>query len=43
VGDAGELTGRIAWEAKHCRPVPSARIGPDAATAGVLFDSGVRP
>ncbi|WIY04069.1 glycosyltransferase family 39 protein [Amycolatopsis mongoliensis] len=43
VGDAGELTGRIGWEAKHCRPVPPARIGPDAATAGVLFDCGVRP
>jgi hypothetical protein len=43
VGEAGELTGRIGWEAKHCRPVPPARIGPDAATAGVLFDCGVRP
>lgn len=42
-GDAGELTRRIGWEAKHCRPVPPARIGPDAATAGVLFDCGVRP
>ncbi|GLY40930.1 glycosyl transferase [Amycolatopsis sp. NBRC 101858] len=42
VADAGELTGRIAWEAKHCRPVPPARIGPDAAGAGVLFDCGVR-
>jgi len=37
-GDAGELARRIGWEAKHCRPVPPARIGPDAATAGVLFD-----
>jgi 4-amino-4-deoxy-L-arabinose transferase-like glycosyltransferase len=42
VGDAGELTRRIGWEAKHCRPVPPARIGPDAAGAGVLFDCGVR-
>ncbi|MCR6485560.1 glycosyltransferase family 39 protein [Amycolatopsis sp. OK19-0408] len=42
VGDAGELTRRIGWEAKHCRPVPPARIGADAATAGVLFDCGVR-
>ncbi|MGW5716315.1 ArnT family glycosyltransferase [Amycolatopsis sp. NPDC003865] len=41
--DAGELTGRIGWEAKHCRPVPPARIGPDAAGAGVLFDCGIRP
>ncbi|GAB3138370.1 glycosyltransferase family 39 protein [Amycolatopsis stemonae] len=41
-GDAGELTRRIGWEAKHCRPVPPARIGADAATAGVLFDCGVR-
>ena len=41
--DAGELTRRVGWEAKHCRPVPPARIGPDAATAGVLFDCGVRP
>ncbi|MEV6446399.1 glycosyltransferase family 39 protein [Amycolatopsis sp. NPDC051716] len=41
--DAGELTGRVRWEAKHCRPVPPARIGPDAATAGVLFDCGGRP
>ncbi|WP_329052878.1 glycosyltransferase family 39 protein [Amycolatopsis sp. NBC_01488] len=41
-GDAGELTRRVGWEAKHCRPVPPARIGPDAATAGVLFDCGVR-
>ena len=40
--DAGELTRRVGWEAKHCRPVPPARIGPDAATAGVLFDCGVR-
>ncbi|MFB9683664.1 ArnT family glycosyltransferase [Amycolatopsis plumensis] len=39
--DAGELPRRVAWEAKHCRPVPPARIGPDAATAGVLFDCGV--
>ncbi|WP_410567604.1 hypothetical protein [Amycolatopsis sp. cmx-4-61] len=39
--DAGELTGRVRWEAKHCRPVPPTRIGPDAATAGVLFDCGV--
>ncbi|HET6705418.1 ArnT family glycosyltransferase [Amycolatopsis sp.] len=37
-GDAAELTRRIGWEAKHCRPVPPARIGPAAATAGVLFD-----
>ena len=44
VGDAGELTRRIGWEAKHCRPVPPARIGADAATAGVLFDcGGLRP
>jgi hypothetical protein len=28
---------------KHCRPGPPARIGPDAATAGVLFDCGVKP
>ncbi|WP_328613455.1 glycosyltransferase family 39 protein [Amycolatopsis sp. NBC_00355] len=42
MGDAGELVGRIGWEAKHCRPVPPARIGPDAATAGVLFDCAVR-
>ncbi len=41
--DAGELIRRVGWEAKHCRPVPPARIGPDAATAGVLFDCGVRP
>ncbi|SFW49553.1 ArnT family glycosyltransferase [Amycolatopsis australiensis] len=41
--DAGELTRRVGWEARHCRPVPPARIGPDAATAGVLFDCGVRP
>lgn len=41
--DAGELTRRIGWEAKHCHPVPPARIGADAATAGVLFDCGVRP
>jgi len=41
-GDAAELTRRIGWEAKHCRPVPPARIGPDAATAGVLFDCAVR-
>ncbi|MEV6825209.1 glycosyltransferase family 39 protein [Amycolatopsis sp. NPDC051102] len=40
--DAGELTRRVGWEAKHCRPVPPARIGPDAATAGVLFDCGVQ-
>ncbi|WP_410586064.1 ArnT family glycosyltransferase [Amycolatopsis sp. lyj-23] len=40
-GDAGELTRRVRWEAKHCRPVPPARIGPDAATAGVLLDCGV--
>lgn len=37
-GDAVELSRRVGWEAKHCRPVPPARIGPDAATAGVLFD-----
>ncbi|SEB48142.1 4-amino-4-deoxy-L-arabinose transferase [Amycolatopsis tolypomycina] len=37
-GDAVELTRRIGWEAKHCRPVPPTRIGPDAATAGLLFD-----
>jgi hypothetical protein len=44
VGDAGELMRRIGWEAKHCRPVPPARIGADAATAGVLFDcAGLRP
>jgi 4-amino-4-deoxy-L-arabinose transferase-like glycosyltransferase len=44
VGDAGELARRIGWEAKHCRPVPPARIGADAATAGVLFDcGGLRP
>jgi 4-amino-4-deoxy-L-arabinose transferase-like glycosyltransferase len=42
-GDAGELPRRVGWEAKHCRPVPPARIGPDAGTAGVLFDCGVRP
>ncbi|MEV7099687.1 hypothetical protein AB0M80_43405 [Amycolatopsis sp. NPDC051045] len=42
-GDAGELTRRVRWEAKHCRPVPPSRIGPDAATAGVLFDCGVSP
>lgn len=40
--DAGELTRRIGWEAKNCRPVPPALIGPDAAGAGVLFDCGVR-
>ncbi|MEV4149361.1 glycosyltransferase family 39 protein [Amycolatopsis sp. NPDC049691] len=40
--DAGELTRRVGWEAKHCRPVPPSRIGPDAAGAGVLFDCGVR-
>lgn len=40
--DAGELPRRVAWEAKHCRPVPPARIGPDAASVGVLFDC-VRP
>ncbi|MEU0793824.1 glycosyltransferase family 39 protein [Amycolatopsis sp. NPDC005961] len=43
VADADELTRRIGWEATHCRPVPPARIGPDAASAGVLFDCGVRP
>jgi 4-amino-4-deoxy-L-arabinose transferase-like glycosyltransferase len=36
--DAAELTRRIGWEVQHCRPVPPGRIGPDAATAGVLFD-----
>ncbi|MET9000678.1 glycosyltransferase family 39 protein [Amycolatopsis sp. NPDC004169] len=41
--DAGELTRRVRWEARNCRPVPPARIGPDAATAGVLFDCGVSP
>ncbi|MGW4059857.1 ArnT family glycosyltransferase [Amycolatopsis sp. NPDC004747] len=41
--DAGELTRRVRWEARHCRPVPPARIGPDAATAGLLFDCGVSP
>ncbi|MEC3976951.1 ArnT family glycosyltransferase [Amycolatopsis sp. H20-H5] len=29
---------RIGWAAKHCVPVPPARIGPAAADAGVLFD-----
>ncbi|MEA5361730.1 glycosyltransferase family 39 protein [Amycolatopsis sp., V23-08] len=40
--EAAELIRRIGWEAKQCRPVPPARIGPDAATAGVLFDCAVR-
>jgi 4-amino-4-deoxy-L-arabinose transferase-like glycosyltransferase len=35
---ATALVQRIGWEAKHCRPVPPSRIGPDAAGAGVLFD-----
>jgi hypothetical protein len=35
---AAALAQRIGWEAKHCRPVPPSRIGPDAAGAGVLFD-----
>lgn len=32
------ITDRLRWIAGHCPPVPAARIGPDAASAGVLFD-----
>lgn len=37
-GDYSVLAQRIGWTAKHCRPVPPGSIGPDAASAGVLFD-----
>lgn len=36
--DADVLSERIGWTVKHCRPVPPGAIGPDAASAGVLFD-----
>ncbi|MFD2415891.1 ArnT family glycosyltransferase [Amycolatopsis pigmentata] len=38
VGDDNEIVARVGWFTHHCRPVPPARIGPDAASAGLLFD-----
>jgi 4-amino-4-deoxy-L-arabinose transferase-like glycosyltransferase len=32
------LAARIAWVTSNCAPVPARRIGPAAASAGVLFD-----
>lgn len=37
---ARALSERIGWTVQHCRPVPPGAIGPDAASAGVLFDCG---
>jgi 4-amino-4-deoxy-L-arabinose transferase-like glycosyltransferase len=32
------ITQRLGWITRHCARVPAARIGPDAAATGVLFD-----
>ncbi|GAB2957592.1 glycosyltransferase family 39 protein [Amycolatopsis acidiphila] len=37
-GEELAITDRLAWISRHCPRVPAARIGPDAAKAGVLFD-----
>lgn len=38
VGGDNAIVARAGWFTHHCRPVPPEWIGPDAASAGLLFD-----
>ncbi|HET6502507.1 MAG TPA: glycosyltransferase family 39 protein [Amycolatopsis sp.] len=35
---AAQISARIGWFSRSCAPVPPGEIGPDAASAGILFD-----